>query len=347
MYANVLNEYGALDWQRVHDPGLSPDQVMIKVGYASICGSDQHIFHGQFHPRTRLPLIPGHEFAGEIVEVGKEVSGHRVGERVAVDPIMWCGACPACEIGHFPACTSLKLLGVDLDGGFGQFVAARPHMLYTLPDAVSDRHGALVEVLGIGFHACNRAGVQQGDTVAIWGAGKVGQCVLQAVKTRTEKPVILIDVLQERLDRASRAYPDVRTVHALHTDPVEVVREYTQGKGVDVAIEVVGHDTTEGIVVNPVRGCVQIIRGAGRVCVLGLGDDPAPVVFKELIWKEGTIVSSRVTHGEFRQVIDAMVNNQLKPDALITEVLPAEQAMQGFEMLDNAPEKHLKILLEF
>ena len=162
MYANVLNSYGHLDWREVDDPGMSSDDVMIKVGVASICGTDQHIYHGHFHPRTQLPLIPGHEFAGTIVEVGKEIKQFAVGDRVAVDPIIWCGNCPACRIGHFPACTGLKLLGIDMDGGFAQYVTAKPHMLFKLPENISDRHGALVEVLAIGFHACKRAGVQAG-----------------------------------------------------------------------------------------------------------------------------------------------------------------------------------------
>jgi threonine dehydrogenase-like Zn-dependent dehydrogenase len=347
MYANVLESYGKLDWKAVNDPIPGTDDVLIKLDYASICGSDQHIYHGEFHPRTKLPLIPGHEFAGTIEEVGGNVKDYHKGERVAVDPIIWCGKCPACQIGHYPACTSLKLLGVDMDGGYGEYVVAQPHMLFRLPDEISARHGALVEVLGIGFHSVRRAGVQEGDSVVIWGTGKVGHCVLQAVRTKTKGQVILVDIIQERLDRAIATYPDVHIVNALEQDPVEAVKELTNGRGVDIAFEVVGHETSEGKVINPVRGCVQSIRGAGKVCVLGLGDDPAPVVFKELIWKEGLIIASRVTHGEFTEVIEQMQQGNLNPEALITEVLPANRANDGFKLLDDSPKDHLKVLLEF
>ena len=126
MKACVLTEYNQFEWLDVPDPEIRSDEVLVKSKYASICGSDQHIFSGDFHPRTKLPFIPGHEFMGIVDQVGSEVNGIAVGDRVAVDPIIWCGNCPACKRYHYPACTSLKLLGVDLNGGFGQYVKTKP-----------------------------------------------------------------------------------------------------------------------------------------------------------------------------------------------------------------------------
>lgn len=101
----------------------------MQVKYASICGTDQHIFKGELHPRTHGPMIPGHEFAGVITEVGNASKKYQPSDWVAVDPLIWCGKCAACQIQHFPACTSLKLLGVDMEGGFGEFVVADETML--------------------------------------------------------------------------------------------------------------------------------------------------------------------------------------------------------------------------
>lgn len=100
-------------------PTITDNQVLVKVGYAGICGSDIHVFGGEFHPRTQIPFIQGHEFGATIVEIGSKVTGYKEGDRVAVDPICWCGKCPACEIGQFSACKTLKLVGIDSDGGFG------------------------------------------------------------------------------------------------------------------------------------------------------------------------------------------------------------------------------------
>jgi len=346
MKACVLKKYHQFEWTDVPEPEIKTGEVLIKTKYASICGSDQHIFSGDFHPRTQLPLIPGHEFTGVVVETGSDVKNIQIGERVAVDPIIWCGNCPACRRHHFPACTSLKLLGVDIDGGFGQFVIAKPHMLYKLTPNISDIHGSLVEVMGIGFHSINRAEVKQGDTIAIWGTGKVGHCILQAAKTKTDGQVFLIDLIDDRLEIAKKAYPDVITINAIREDPVKAIRNFTGGAGVDVAFEAVGHDNSAGSTMNPVRGCINLIRGAGKVIVLGLGDEPAPVVFKELIWKEAKIIASRVSHGEFAEVIENMNDGKLKPDVLISDIFKASDVQKAFELLEKQPDKHLKILLD-
>jgi len=346
MKACVLTEYNQFKWLNVPDPEIKSDEVLVKSMYASICGSDQHIFSGDFHPRTKLPLIPGHEFMGKVEQVGTDVIGINIGDRVAVDPIIWCGNCPACKRQHYPACTSLKLLGVDLDGGFGQYVTTKPHMLYKLGPNVSDKHGSLIEVFGIGFHSVNRAEVKPDDTIAIWGTGKVGHCILQAVKTKTKGQVFLIDLIEDRLKLAKKAYPEVITINAMRQDPLSAIKEHTNGQGVDIAFEAVGHDTSKGATINPVRGCINIIRGAGKVVVLGLGDEPAPVIFKELIWKEAKIIASRVSHGEFAEVIENLDRGDLKPEVLISDIFKASDIQYAFEILEKEPDKHLKILLE-
>jgi threonine dehydrogenase-like Zn-dependent dehydrogenase len=346
MKAAVLTEYNQIEWRDVKKPVCGPGEVLIQVSYACICGSDQHIHKGEFHPRTKTPMIMGHEFTGVIVEVGDEVKGFKTGEKVAPDPIIWCGECPACKIGHYPACTKLKLIGVDSDGGFAQYIALPPSMLYKIPSNIQDEHAALIEVLSIGFHAKNKAGLKKGDTLAIWGSGKVGLSILEAVRTVTDGTVFMIDILDKRLSVGPANYKNVISVNAALENPVERIMKETDGRGVDIAFEAVGHAHEIEGGVNPVRGCVQSIRGAGTVCVLGLGSEPAPVVFKELIWKEGRIVSSRVSHGEFAETIDHLNRGNLKPEALISKTLHASRAQEAFEMLDSSPEDNLKILLD-
>ena len=347
MKAAVLTEYRKVEWKEVDVPSISGNEVLIKVGYACICGSDQHVFLGEFHPRTTVPLIQGHEFAGTIVKTGPDVRNFKAGDRVAVDPIIWCGHCPACKRHHFPACSSLRLVGIDLDGGFGEFMKVPETMLYKVTEKISDRHAALIEVLSIGFHACNRAGVSEDDRIVIWGAGKVGQSILQAVRTKTRNTVIMVDILDERLAIAKKAYNDIYIVNAVKTDAVKKIKELTGGEGVDIAFEAVGHTKEIPGVVNPVRGCIQAIRGAGTVCVLGLSPEPSPIVMKELIWKEGIIMTSRVSHGEFAETIENMNRGTLKPEAIVTDILHPSRAQEAFEMLEKEPQKHLKIMLKF
>jgi threonine dehydrogenase-like Zn-dependent dehydrogenase len=291
-------------------------------------------------------LIQGHEFAGTIVEpdLPSKTSNQAT---VAVDPNYMVRHCPACKRHHYPACSTLKLVGIDLDGGFSEFMKVPEVMLYKVGDKIPEQHAALVEVLSIGFHACKRAGVRAGDTVVIWGAGKVGQSILQALKTKTRNTVILVDILDERLAMAKKTYDDVQIINAARTNAIEKISEITGNEGVDIAFEAVGHTKDLQGVVNPVRGCIQAIRGAGKVCVLGLSTEPSPIVMRELIWKEGTLITSRVSHGEFAETIENMNLGTLKPSSLVTDIMPPSRTQQAFEMLEDEPQKHLKILLDF
>ncbi len=347
MKAAVLESYSNFIWKDVPSPEVKEDEVLVRIKFASICGTDLHIFPGDFHPRTQVPFIPGHEMGGVVEAVGKNVTGFEPGDKVAVDPIIWCGECPACKRKHYPACTKLKLLGVDLDGGFAQQISVPPHMVFKAAPHIPDEHVALVEIYGIGFHANNRAGTKTDDVLAIWGAGRVGQVILQAARTKTNGTIFMVDPLENRLEIAAKHFDNVITINPKKENPVDVIKKYTDGKGVDIAFEAVGHATEIEGVHTPVRSCIQSLRGGGKVCVLGLGDDPSPVLFKELIWKEGQIVTSRVSDGEFAEVLEHLNKGHLKPEALISKIMPGSEIQKAFELVQNEKEKYLKVLLDF
>ena len=318
MKAAFLKSYNHFVWKEVETPKVKPGEVLVRIQFASICGTDMHIFPGDFHPRTQVPFIPGHEMGGVVAEVGEDVSGFERGDKVAVDPIIWCGECPACQRNHYPACTSLKLLGVDMDGGFAEYISVPPYMLFKAAPHLPDEHVTLVEIYGIGFHANNRAKTKAGDTLAIWGAGRVGQVILQAARTKTKGTIFMVDPLENRLQIAEKYYENVIGINPKKENPVEAIKRHTGGKGVDIAVEAVGHaEEIEGVY-TPVRSCIQSLRGGGKVCVLGLSEEPSPVVFKELIWKEAQIITSRVSDGEFTEVIEHLNAGNLKPEALIS-----------------------------
>lgn len=347
MKAAVLESYGNFIWKEVPTPSAKPGEVLVRIKFASICGTDMHIFPGDFHPRTQVPFIPGHEMGGIVEEAGAGVSGFVPGDKVAIDPIIWCNECPACKRKHYPACTNLKLLGVDMDGGFAEYISVPPHMLFKAAAHLPDEHVALTEIYGIGFHANRRAGTQEGDVIAIWGAGRVGQVILQAARTKTRERIFMVDPLDNRLQIAEKYYDNVTGINPLRENPVEAIKRYTGGKGVDIAFEAVGHaEEIEGVY-TPVRSCIQSLRGGGKVCVLGLGDDPSPVVFKELIWKEAQIITSRVSDGEFSEVLEHLKAGSLKPEALISKVMHGAEIQKAFTLLQHEKEKYLKVLLDF
>lgn len=346
MKAAIIKNYGSFVIEEISKPELNEDEVLVKISYASICGTDQHIFKGEFHPRTKLPLIPGHEFIGRIEYVGKNVSGLSIGQKVTVDPIIPCGECQACRRKHYPACTALKLIGIDLDGGFAEYVSVKPEMIYLVPEKVKDEHAALIEVLSIGFHACKRGKLKEEDSYVIWGAGKVGQSILYASKTISKGKVFVVDIIEERLQMVKSNFPEVEVINALKTNPITKIKELTGNIGVDLAFEAVGHAEIIPGRLNPVRSCVNSIRGGGTVCVLGLSDEPAEILMKELIWKEGSLVTSRVSHGEYKDSIKALAEGRLNPDAMISSIMKLDDIQNAFTLLENHPEKYLKILLK-
>jgi threonine dehydrogenase-like Zn-dependent dehydrogenase len=220
-------------------------------------------------------------------------------------------------------------------------------MLFKAASHLPDEHVALTEIYGIGFHANNRAATKEDDVLAIWGAGRVGQVILQAARTKTNGTIFMIDPLENRLEIAAYHYQNLVTINPKKENPIDIIKAHTNGKGVDIAFEAVGHaETIEGVH-HPVRAAVQSLRGGGKVCVLGLSDEPAPVVFKELIWKEAKIITSRVSHGEFSEVIEHLNAGNLEPAALISKVMHGSQIQEAFELLQKEKEKYLKVLLDF
>ena len=334
------------------EPRIKPDEVLVQSMYAGICGTDLHIFRGEFHERVNFPAIQGHEFGGLIVEVGKDVRGYQVGDRVAVDPIISCHACPACLSGHINACTSLKLLGVDLDGGFGQYVAVPVSHLYRLPENVPLEHASMVEMYGLGHHVLQRGQVQSGETVVILGAGKLGLSVLDVLNHSASPATSIITDLQPfRLDVARKLGVEY-AINIEQEDPLERVMEITGGAGADVVIECIGHyhlpegkDDPEQQAA-PLAQAVKMIRNGGRIVTAGLGEQLTAVHFKTLVIKEGQIIATRVTLGEFPRAIRVMSKGLLHPDLLITDKMPLRDVTQAFDKVDRDDPQTIKVVLD-
>ena len=268
------------------DPQIGPDEVLVATSYAGICGTDLHIYRGEFHGRVVFPAILGHEFGGIIQEIGKDVNGLQVGDRIVVDPIIPCRSCPACFSGHLNACQTLKLLGIDLDGGFGQYVAAPANQVYQLPDSIPMTYAPMVEMYALGHHILQRGQVQPGETVAILGAGKLGLSVLDVLcHSASAALTIVTDIQPFRLETARKLGVDY-TINITQEDPLERVMEITQGAGVDCVIEAVGHYHIVEGQEAPLAQAVHMIRTAGRIVTAGLGEQLSAVHFKTLVFKE-------------------------------------------------------------
>jgi 2-desacetyl-2-hydroxyethyl bacteriochlorophyllide A dehydrogenase len=346
MKAGVLYNDCDIRLGDVPEPPIKPNEVLVRSMYAGICGTDLHIYRGEFKGRVTYPAIQGHEFGGIIEEVGSEVTNFQVGDRVAIDPIIPCFSCPTCLTGHINACRTLKLLGIDLAGGFGQYVAAPAYQCYKLPDNVPMEYAPMVELYGLGHHILQRGEVQPGETVAILGTGKLGLSILD-VLCHSANPglTIVTDVLPVRLDTAKKLGADV-AINLHDADPVERVMELTNGVGIDVVIEAVGHYHMPEGQDPPLQQAVQMIRNGGRVVTVGLGEQLTPVHFKTLVIKEAKIIASRVTCGEYPRAIRMMEKGLLHPELLITRTMPMHDVSEAFAIVDREDPDVVKIVLD-
>ncbi|MEJ2209513.1 MAG: alcohol dehydrogenase catalytic domain-containing protein [Anaerolineae bacterium] len=337
------------------DPRVGPGEVLINSRYAGICGTDLHIYRGEFHERVTYPAILGHEFGGIVEEVGAPVGAHgraplRVGERVVVDPILSCHHCPACLSGHLNACQQLKLLGIEYGGGFGQYVVAPADRVYPLPEGIPLAHAPMVEMYSLGHHVLQRGRVQPGESVAILGAGKLGLSILD-VLCHSASPALTmaIDLQPSRLEIARRQGSDY-ALDLRDEDPVEKALEITGGVGLDCVIEAVGHyhevEGREGPLAGPLASAVKMIRNGGRIVTLGLGEQTTAVHFKTLVLKEAEIIASRVTLGEFPRAMRLMARGLLHPELLITNTVPLAEVTAAFGRVDGEDPETLKVVLD-
>ncbi len=328
------------------DPRIKPDEVLVQTGYAGICGTDLHIYRGEFHARVKTPAIQGHEFGGVIAEVGKDVKDYKVGDRVVVDPIVSCHACPACLSGHINACRTLKLLGVDLDGGFGQFVAAPASHLCSLPDSVPMVYAPMVEMYGLGCHVLLRGEVQPAESVVILGAGKLGLSVLDVLCHKAGANLTIVSDLQPfRLETARKLGADY-TINIEKENAVERVMEITKGAGVDCVIEAVGHFHEIKGQEAPLAQAVKMIRNGGRIVTCGLGEQLSAVHFKTLVIKEAQIIASRVTLGEFPRAIRLMEKGLVHPELMVTDQMALRDVTAAFAKVDKEDPKTIKVVVD-
>jgi 2-desacetyl-2-hydroxyethyl bacteriochlorophyllide A dehydrogenase len=346
MKAGILYKANDIRLGETPNPSIGPNEVLLESKAAGICGTDLHIYRGEFEARVSYPAIQGHEFGGVIAEIGADVVGFKPGDRVVVDPIISCHSCPACLTGHVNACRTLKLLGVDLDGGYGQYVAVPASRLFALPESIPMAHAPMVEMYALGHHILQRGQVQPGETVALLGAGKLGLSILDVLCHSASPGVTIVTDLQPfRLGTARKLGADV-AINLNEADPVEQVLELTGGLGVDCVIEAVGHYHLPKGQEAPLAQAVKMIRSGGRIVTTGLGEQLSAVHFKTLVLKESQIIASRVTRGEFPRAIQMMSRGLLHPDLLITDVKPLADITSAFAQVDREDPETIKIVLE-
>lgn len=300
-------------------PEIPAGWALVKIAYNGICGTDLSIFHGQ-HPRAEHGLIPGHEMSGWIEKAG--ASGPAEGALVVVEPLISCGECRACTSGHSHVCRRLGLYGIDTPGGMAQYVALPPEVLHEVPASVDPRTAALAEPLAVAVHAVSMSGMEQGDTVAVFGAGPIG--VLTALVARHEGAgrVIITEPNAWRREVARDLGFDVVPQNS---SMAAVLADLTGGEGADTTFDSAAHPSVAAQLAD-------VTRVLGRIVIVGVYKQPTALDLQAVCFKEQSIVGVRVyTTADMTRAIELIASGELGLEKFPTKAFTVEEAAAAFD----------------
>ncbi len=336
MKAAFLKDKRVMVVEETPTPKAGPGEIVLKMKYVGICGSDLHLYAtGLLPPDT----IMGHECAGIVVEVGEGVEGWKKGNRVGLHGGMYCGNCFWCRRGQINLCREMGGIGLgDMPGGYAEYMRVFPSMLLRVPDNVHLRDVALLDPFSTAFHAVRLAGFQIADTALVMGAGPIGLCVIQQLKLGGARLVCATELVETRAKAAKAFGADL--VLAPEDDVLGKLEELTDGVGVDYVFECVGVPSTT-------QEAFNLVRRAGKVVLVGVCMDLATV--HPVLWSIKEL-SMQTTMGFVKD--DMLVSlaqigrGALKTDGLVTETIPLDALPDAFERL-LSPNKEIKVLVEF
>lgn len=316
----------------------NPDDVLVRVKYGSICGSDVGIYRGTNSLAT-YPRIIGHEFGGVIEEVGPAVTNVKPGDVVAVDPVNSCGHCYACSVNRHNVCSTVEVTGVHRDGGFAEYVVVPAGAAYKIDTSkVAMDVISLVEPYSIGVQVAHRGHIHAGDKVLVMGSGPIGITVMQVAKARGAQ-VMMTDLFDSRLERAKAMGADI-VVNVKEKDLEAEVMAWTDGEGMPVIVDSV-------CIPSSFEQAVSLGSPAGRVVTLGLVNKPSAIASVQLVKKELDVVGSRLNNRRFPEVIEGFENGSLTPAGIMSSKFPFTEAEKAIKHLIDHPEQECKVVLSF
>lgn len=344
MKACVLHQIGDLRYEEVKYPSLKSGEVLVKIRASGICGSDvQRVWEKGTYS---FPTIPGHEFAGEIIEAADETDKHLIGKKAAVFPLLPCGHCEACRIGEYAQCSDYNYFGSRSDGGFAQYLAVPVWNLVIVPEGLSFEEAAMAEPSAVAVHALRQAGLTVGDSVAIFGAGPIGLMLASWAKLWGADKTILVDIDKGKIAFArSAGFEDV--INSVEEDAVAAVMKLTNGRGADVAVEGTG-------VSAALEQCLKCTRIFGQVVAMG---NPVREIilsqkaYWELLRKQlkisGTWNSSynSLPRNDWELSIRYMSQGRLNVSSFITHKIPLQGCPDALKMMRDKSEFYNKVMI--
>lgn len=327
MKVAVMLGIGKMGFEERDIPQPKDDEVLVKLEYVGICGSDLHYYEsgaiGDYV--VKPPFVLGHEPGGTVVEVGKNVTHLKVGDRVALEPGKTCGHCEFCRTGRYNLCPDVVFFATPpVDGVFQEYVAHEADLCFKLPDNVSTMEGALIEPLAVGFHAARQGGAQAGQTAVVTGAGCIGLVSMMALKAMGVSKVYSVDVMDKRLEKALELGAD-GVINGSKEDTVKKVMELTGDMGCDLVIETAGTEITT-------RQAVQMTKKGATIVLVGYsksGEIKMPISLaldKELTFK--TVFRYRHI---YPMAIDAVASGRVNLKGIVTNEFALDDIQEAMD----------------
>lgn len=331
MKAAVMNGIGKMGFEEREIPKIKDNEVLVKLNYVGICGSDLHYYEtgaiGDYV--VEPPFVLGHEPGGVVVEAGKNVTHLKAGDRVALEPGKTCGHCEFCKTGRYNLCPDVVFFATPpVDGVFQEYVAHEADLCFKLPDNVSTLEGALIEPLAVGFHAAMQGNAHAGQTAVVMGAGCIGLVSMMAVKAMGVSKVYVVDIMQKRLDKALELGAD-GVINGAEKDAVQEVMRLTDNKGCDLAIETAGTQiTTVQTIHMTKKGSTIVLVGYSKSGEMTLPMSLA--LDKELTFK--TVFRYRHI---YPMAIEAVASGKVNLKGIVTDIFSLEEAQKAMDYSVN------------
>jgi 2-desacetyl-2-hydroxyethyl bacteriochlorophyllide A dehydrogenase len=336
MKAMVLRAPSDLALDDIAPPEVPSGHLLVRITHSGLCGTDLKIYKGAIP--ARYPLIMGHEMVGEVVG-GQNTAEIRRGDRVIIDPVLYCGNCFHCRIGQTNLCPSGGLIGRETNGGFAEFASIPAAQVFRLPDSLDIRIAPLIQVATTCLHAQRLSSVSLGESVAVIGLGVSGQLHVQLAKARGAAKVIGISRSRFKNGLAKQLGADVTIESGPGT--VAEVLEQTNGRGADVVIECTG-------VMSCIADAIRMARFGGRVLMFGITSaNSGSLPFYDLYFKELMLINNRAATGQdFPVTIDLVDRGVLRLEPLVTHRMALDELGAALDMVEDGAERRLKIILD-
>lgn len=340
MKALVFHGARDLRYEDVPKPEPKANEVLVRMRAVSICGSDLSGFKGG-NPMRVPPLIMGHEFSGEIAELGKGVTCLKVGDRVGVVTNLFCKTCEDCKNGLGNVCDNRYIIGTTMaagsyNGAMAEYVVAPAEKIMHLPDRVSFNECACVEPLSISLRGTKHAGDVKGKTVAVFGSGPIGLLGVACMKNAGAKNIIAIDLVDQRLVKAK----EMGATHTINSkeDVYKITRGLTNGVGVDCVFDAAGVEQT-------INTGIEIVRNGGKIIMVGMASAKINIELKHAICKEIKFLGSYMYTTEMNEGLDILIAGGIDVKKIITSVYPLSEGARIFEELASGKTSDIKVIL--